>query len=44
MNPSNNRDKLERLGESAKEILKEKGLKNEEKWNKLIALYQGHPT
>ena len=36
--------KLEGLGESAKEILREKGLKNEEKWNKLIALYQGHPT
>lgn len=32
------------LGESAKEILKEKELKNEEKWQELINLYQGHPT
>jgi len=36
--------KLEGLKESAQEILKEKGLKNEEKWEKLIALYQTHPT
>ena len=36
--------KVEGLKESAQEILKEKGLKNEEKWNKLIAVYQGHPT
>jgi NB-ARC domain len=31
------------LGEDSKEILKQKGLKDEEKWNELINLYQGHP-
>ncbi|MFM6532654.1 MAG: hypothetical protein ACKPIB_30950, partial [Dolichospermum sp.] len=26
-----------------KQILREKGLKDEDKWNELITLYQGHP-
>ncbi|WP_414548041.1 AAA family ATPase [Anabaena sp. CCY 0017] len=34
---------LQGLGEDAKEILREKGLKDEDKWNELITLYQGHP-
>ncbi len=32
------------LNEEAKEILRKKGLKDEEKWTELITLYQGHPT
>ena len=31
------------LGEDAKNLLKEKGLSNEEKWNQLISLYEGNP-
>jgi hypothetical protein len=34
---------LQGLGEQSAEILREKGLKDEEKWSDLIALYQGHP-
>ena len=34
---------LKGLGEEAAEILREKGLADEEKWSDLIALYQGHP-
>ncbi|WP_017720354.1 NB-ARC domain-containing protein [Kamptonema formosum] len=35
---------LQGLGEqAAREILREKGLTDEEKWSELIALYQGHP-
>ena len=45
-NKSNHAETLQiqGLGESAKEIFQEKGLKNEEKWQELITLYQGHPT
>jgi len=32
------------LGEQAAEILREKGLADEEKWSDLITLYQGHPS
>jgi NB-ARC domain len=32
------------LGEQAAEILREKGLADEEKWSELITLYQGHPS
>ena len=35
---------LKGLGEEAAEILREKGLADEEKWSELIALYQGHPS
>ncbi len=35
---------LKGLGESAKEIFKEKKFKYEEKWEELITLYQRHPT
>lgn len=35
---------LQSLGEQSAEILREKGLKDEEKWSELIALYQGHPS
>ncbi|XZN98364.1 MAG: NB-ARC domain-containing protein [Microcoleus sp.] len=35
---------LKGLGEEAAEILREKGLADEEKWSDLIALYQGHPS
>ncbi len=35
---------LKGLGEQATEILREKGLADEEKWSDLIALYQGHPS
>ncbi|MEY3868331.1 MAG: hypothetical protein RLZZ338_2222 [Cyanobacteriota bacterium] len=35
---------LKGLGETAQEILKEKGLTDSEKWPELINLYQGHPT
>ena len=35
---------LKGLGEKAREIFKEKGLTNEEKWSDLITLYQGHPS
>ena len=35
---------LQGLGEQSAEILREKGLKDEEKWSELIALYQGHPS
>jgi AAA+ ATPase superfamily predicted ATPase len=31
------------LGEDAKNLLREKGLSNEEKWNQLISLYGGNP-
>ncbi|MFM6504319.1 MAG: ATPase, partial [Microcystis panniformis] len=31
------------LGENAKELLREKGLKDDENWDELIKLYQGHP-
>lgn len=32
------------LGEDSKQILREKGLKDEGKWHELITLYQGNPT
>jgi hypothetical protein len=35
---------LKGLGEQAAEILREKGLADEEKWSDLIAFYQGHPS
>ncbi len=35
---------LKGLGEEAEEILKEKGLTDEDKWSELITLYQGHPS
>ncbi|MEA5535590.1 NB-ARC domain-containing protein [Crocosphaera sp. XPORK-15E] len=35
---------LQGLGEDAKEILRHKDLKNQEMWNQLINLYQGHPS
>ncbi len=35
---------LKGLEEQAAEILREKGLVDEEKWSDLIALYQGHPS
>ncbi|OCR00785.1 ATPase [Oscillatoriales cyanobacterium USR001] len=35
---------LQELGEQAAEILREKVLKDEEKWSELINLYQGHPS
>jgi NB-ARC domain len=35
---------LQGLGKQAAEILREKGLKDEEKWSDLIALYQSHPS
>ena len=35
---------LKGLGETAQEILKEKGLSDSEKWSELITLYQGHPS
>ena len=35
---------LKGLGEEAAEILREKGLADEEKWSDLITLYQGHPS
>ena len=35
---------LKGLGETAQEILKEKGLTDSEKWSELITLYQGHPS
>ncbi len=34
---------LQGLGEDAKVILRDKGLKDEDKWDELITLYQGHP-
>ncbi|MFM6036392.1 MAG: hypothetical protein ACKPEO_12750 [Sphaerospermopsis kisseleviana] len=34
---------LQGLGENAKELLREKGLKDDENWDELIKLYQGHP-
>lgn len=35
---------LQGLGEDAKELLREKGLKDDDKWDELIKLYQGHPV
>jgi NB-ARC domain len=35
---------LQGLGEEAKEILRQKKLQNEEKWDELITLYQSHPA
>jgi NB-ARC domain len=35
---------LKGLGEQAEEILKEKGLTDEDQWSELITLYQGHPS
>ncbi|MEG4446911.1 ATP-binding protein [Microcoleus sp. AT9_B5] len=35
---------LKGLGEESAELLREKGLADEEKWSDLIALYQGHPS
>ncbi len=35
---------LQGLGEDAKEILRQKKLQNEEKWDELITLYQSHPA
>lgn len=35
---------LKGLGEQAAEIIREKGLADEEKWSDLIAFYQGHPS
>ncbi len=35
---------LKGLGEQAEEILREKGLNDEEQWSELITLYQGHPS
>ena len=35
---------LKGLGEEAADILREKGLADEEKWSDLITLYQGHPS
>ncbi|MEG4961103.1 MULTISPECIES: ATP-binding protein [unclassified Microcoleus] len=35
---------LKGLGEESAEILREKGLADEQKWSDLIALYQGHPS
>ncbi|MEG4593279.1 ATP-binding protein [Microcoleus sp. F8_C2] len=35
---------LKGLGKESAEILREKGLADEEKWSDLIALYQGHPS
>ena len=35
---------IQGLDEDSKEILREKRLKDEEKWDKLITLYQGNPT
>jgi hypothetical protein len=34
---------LQGLGENATEILREKNLKDEENWQQLIIIYQGHP-
>ena len=34
---------LQGLGEDAKAIFRDKGLKDEDKWDELIRLYQGHP-
>jgi len=35
---------LQGLGEDAKEILRDKDLKNQEMWHKLINLYQSNPS
>jgi hypothetical protein len=35
---------LQGLGEEAKEILRQKDLQDEGKWDELITLYQGHPA
>lgn len=35
---------LQGLGEDAKEILRHKDLQNQEMWDQLINLYQGHPS
>jgi hypothetical protein len=35
---------LQGLGEEAKEILRQKDLQDEEKWDELITLYQSHPA
>jgi hypothetical protein len=35
---------LQGLGEEAKEILRQKQLQDEEKWDELITLYQSHPA
>ncbi|MDQ2098580.1 MAG: NB-ARC domain-containing protein [Tychonema bourrellyi B0820] len=35
---------IQGLGEEAKEILRQKDLQDEEKWEKLITLYQSHPA
>ncbi|MEG4806296.1 ATP-binding protein [Microcoleus sp. F8-D3] len=35
---------LKGLGEESAEILREKGLADEQKWSDLLALYQGHPS
>lgn len=35
---------LQGLGEEAKEILRQKNLQDEEKWDELITLYQSHPA
>ena len=35
---------LRGLGEAATEILRQKGLKDEENWLELITLYQGYPS
>ena len=34
---------LQGLEEDAKAIFRDKGLKDEDKWDELITLYQGHP-
>ncbi|MFM6138117.1 MAG: hypothetical protein ACKPCP_28915 [Sphaerospermopsis kisseleviana] len=34
---------LQGLGENAKAIFQEKGLKDDDKWDELIRFYQGHP-
>jgi len=35
---------LQGLGETATEILRQRGLTDEDKWRELITLYQGHPV
>jgi hypothetical protein len=35
---------LQGLAEDTKELLREKGLKDDEKWDELIKIYQGHPA
>ncbi|WP_449417513.1 NB-ARC domain-containing protein [Phormidium nigroviride] len=43
-NQANKTLHLQELGEQATEILREKGLKDEEKWSELISIYQSHPS